>query len=484
MRYKVLILLLSLALQANASDIRATFDYKSFYVPGKGNMLECYFNFEGNSVVFSNTEDNYKQAQIESVLILKQFSDIIDFQKSVVKSPEVKGDMIIDFYDQKRLMAPDGKYTLEVTLKDLNNPKAGEIFHEIPIELKSSNKTAFFSDIQLVAGYSEAVENSDWAKSGYDIIPFLSSHFDSDFKELIFYSELYNSHKSLPEDEEFLLSYFVEDVNTEEVIENIIQRKRAKATSVIPVFSKLDISNLRTGKFNLVVEMRNKSNEVVAIEKRVFSRNNPVMRNEQKTVEDIESTFVQHFIYKDSLIEHIYSLTPIASNLERNTIENYIEGHTLLNLKTFFYNFWLERDALNPEQAWLDYKAEVDIVDDYFATRFKKGWQTDRGNIYLKYGPPNTVVDKTREEGAYPYYIWHYYKAGTFNNGKFVFYNRDLGRDEFELLHSNVRGERRNSKWNLVLHSRNTPDVEFFRGNTTPDGNSGQDAEDMFTNPW
>ena len=170
--------------------------------------------------------------------------------------------------------------------------------------------------------------------------------------------------------------------------------------------------------------------------------------------------------------------------MEISIMDNGLNSLSLLELKSFFYSFWNERDQVDPKRKWLAYKQALWETDELFSTRLKKGWQTDRGNIYLKYGKPNTVSDKTREEGAYPYFIWHYYKAGVYSNGKFVFYNRDIGQEDYELLHSNVRGERTNSKWNLVLHSRDTPDVNFFRDQTTPDQNSGRDARDTYANPW
>ncbi|MEM7162798.1 MAG: GWxTD domain-containing protein [Bacteroidota bacterium] len=483
MRIKALLIATLLTIQFSANNLRVTFDYKVFYVPGEGNMIECYFNFEGNSINFIPVEEGYKQGQIESTLILKRFQDIIDFEKSIVKSPEISGKSSIDFYDQKRLIAPDGDYILEIELKDVNNPDSEIVKHELDISIRNPKNKTFVSDIQLVAGYAKAEGNLEWSKSGYDIIPYLSSHYGQNFDELLFYSEVYNSNKEMGEKQDLLLSYFIEDLNSEEVVSDIIARKRIESAEVIPVFSKLNITDLASGKYNFVVEVRNRNNEVIAQKKRVISRNNPISPN-IPAVANLEETFADKFVFKDTLLEHIHSLRPIASNLERTIIENYPETYTLRNLKTFFYNFWKERNPINPEDEWEHYKTQVEKVEELFATRHKKGWQTDRGYVYLKYGPPNTVVDKTREEGAYPYYIWHYYKAGKFNNGRFVFYNKEFAREDYELLHSNVRGERRNDKWNVMLHSRNTPDLEFFRGNNTPDINSGTDADEFFTNPW
>jgi hypothetical protein len=96
-------------------------------------------------------------------------------------------------------------------------------------------------------------------------------------------------------------------------------------------------------------------------------------------------------------------------------------------------------------------------VNKLFGCRVLKGYETDRGRVYLKYGPPNTMMDRLNEMDTYPYTIWHYYRAGKYTNKRFVFYQPDLVTNCFPLLHSEVPGEIKNPQWNQILHSRNTP---------------------------
>ncbi len=64
-----------------------------------------------------------------------------------------------------------------------------------------------------------------------------------------------------------------------------------------------------------------------------------------------------------------------------------------------------------------------------------KGWRSDRGRIYVKFGPPDEIQSRPYELSTKPYEIWYYYRL----NLKFIFYDRH-GFGEYILM--NPQGER------------------------------------------
>ena len=69
--------------------------------------------------------------------------------------------------------------------------------------------------------------------------------------------------------------------------------------------------------------------------------------------------------------------------------------------------------------------------------------------------PPNTIMESPYGPATAPYEIWHYYALGSKqSNAKFVFYNPDMLADNYELIHSNVRGELYNPNWQRLLFDR------------------------------
>ena len=137
-------------------------------------------------------------------------------------------------------------------------------------------------------------------------------------------------------------------------------------------------------------------------------------------------------------------------------------------MQKYFHAFWIQTKPENPYEGWLSYKKQVYYTEKLFSTQIKHGFETDRGRVHLKYGAPNTVMDRPSEPSAYPYQIWQYYRIGQRSNVRFVFYNPDLVTNDYPLLHSEMQGELQNYRWQHDLHKRNSPNINIDDPN---DGN-------------
>ena len=79
------------------------------------------------------------------------------------------------------------------------------------------------------------------------------------------------------------------------------------------------------------------------------------------------------------------------------------ERKAFLALKTdaereaFIRDFWKRRDP-TPKTEWNEYKEEyyrrLEYVNRYFREEGKKGWLTDRGKVYIIYGPPDNIYEE------------------------------------------------------------------------------------------
>jgi GWxTD domain-containing protein len=78
--------------------------------------------------------------------------------------------------------------------------------------------------------------------------------------------------------------------------------------------------------------------------------------------------------------------------------------------QTFIEQFWLRRDP-TPGTDQNEMKEEnyrrIAFANDNFSAGLP-GWQTDRGMIYIKYGPPDTMDSHGATPVTYPYEIWRY----------------------------------------------------------------------------
>ncbi len=90
-------------------------------------------------------------------------------------------------------------------------------------------------------------------------------------------------------------------------------------------------------------------------------------------------------------------LVYLASEREMNELKNH------LNPKLAVDNFWLESSSdINRAKELIRIYYNRVLYANYYFTTFKEGWRTDRGMIYVIYGPPNSMYKTaTRERWVY-----------------------------------------------------------------------------------
>ena len=466
-----------------AKRLQAFLSYASFYSPDHGPYFETYLSVNGYSVQFvKNANDKY-QATIEVIMIFKQNDSIKDFKKYDLLSQEVNDTNLVNFnfVDQQRFVLKDGKYNFELLISDKNSKQQSykvneEIYIDFPV------KQINISGIELIETFKKSVNQSIITKNGYDLIPYVSDFYPEKTDKLTFYSEIYNTENVLGKDNAFLLSYFIETFESSKTILSLYKSKRENTKPVNIVFGEFDISKLPSGNYNLVNEVRDKSNNVITNNKVFFQRSKPSIQFEIKDIAalSVEETFAGKMTDKIEIENNIRSLYPISTEIERIFINDKLLKADLVLMQQYFFNFWLQRSNTDPLGAWLNYKKDVDLVNEKFGTKVKKGYDTDRGRVYLEYGPPNEIVDRTFDSsngvsdetwGSVPYQIWHYYKLKNQSNRKFVFANPNLALNDYELYHSDAVGEIYDPYWTNKLSRSNDLIIDDSKNPQSKAGN-------------
>jgi len=145
-----------------------------------------------------------------------------------------------------------------------------------------------------------------------------------------------------------------------------------------------------------------------------------------------------------------YLLTPdqktILQRLNNEGKENFME------------QYWREHDS-NISTKVIENRLEMieryRYVNRYFSVinTLTDGWQTDRGRIYMTYGPSEQTEDISSPISGNPYIIWNYY---SIKEGQvFVFEDRE-GFGDYRLVHSNVDGEIYSEDWDQRLKQGTT----------------------------
>ena len=450
-----LLLTICLAQLSWSQDLEAWFDFKMFTNPNDGPYVETHLNFTAQSIAYASINDSTIRAKVRATIIIKKGEEIVDFRKVDIDGPEVTKSTMVDFMDVQRFSLPPDSYTFEIELEDLNQTDGTIQYFNQEFQVKDPGKSLHISDITFVKAFAKAEEKTDLTRSGFDVLPYVNNYFPSNFDALIIYAEVYNTDELFGEGEKFALKTIIK-TKSGEIAGDLQKIKRESASQVIPILQTFDISSLRTDEYFVVVEVRDRDNKLLRTKSLEFFRNKYVedpSENELARI-DVSKAFVKNYMNQAELLEHLQSLYPIASNLERSTIQHQLPTADLILLQQYMYHFWARRDSENPQAAWEAYMIEVRKVENTFGARLKKGYQTDRGRIYLQYGPPNTRVMRHHNEDVWPYEIWHYYDLGNQHDRRFLFYDHTEVLEDFELLHSDVQGEMQNHEWKLIMRGR------------------------------
>jgi GWxTD domain-containing protein len=483
-RFLAILVFIISCVSTSKANVNLALDYATFYLVDKDQpYVEFYLSINGNSLYYGTTEEQKKQARVEITYLIEKGEEVVAFEKFRLNSPLYGAeDTFLDLVDLKRLSFPaeEGvEYYYTIIARDLISGKSVEETDKLRKNTFPKDRISI-SEILISHNVIAASGNSFFEKNGYDIIPSYTHFYGPDQDKLYFYIEVYNSSKSLGKNAQFLMEYSVVSLEDGQVIANLNAFKRMESAAVIPVIQSFGLEDLPTGKYALKVKLKNRENELMTTTSINFHRYNPNLSNYSAV--RTENTFVDSLTNKKELVEYIKCLAPISSASELQYAKNQVNYGDIKLMQQYFLNFWKERDVNQPQKAWFDYKQEVDKVNELFGYGNIKGYQTERGRVYLQYGPPSAMQNVPYQRDTYPYSVWQYYNLNGQTNRRFIFYSPSMEMLGYQVLHSNVPGEIQNPNWEFELISRGNPNLNV--GAETPEGATiQQEARDLFDNP-
>ncbi len=469
--FLLLILISTFSFSKNLSAYLYLAQFKS---PTEGPYIESYLNIEGKTVKFDKNENGEFQSKLEVLYLFKQNGQIKYYEKHILKSPTIKDSIIFfpNFTDVQRIAVDNGIYNFELKIIDLND--SVNTFSYSNILTVDVSQDYQFSDIEFVEQYKTTQKENILSKNGIDLTPYVSTYFPEYKDTLSFYSELYGSDVS----EDFLLQYYIEEARGHKKVNEYSQSKRISLQTVKPIFKSFSIKELYTGNFNLVLSLRNKQNKEVCRKTLFFQRYNSNIDASRDTIriDGVGLAGISDVKSIEQMKDYIKSLIPILDQKELTKANNILKSKDINLMKNFFNNYW-QTSSANPDKDWEIYNKNVQRVNRSYSSQIKKGYETDRGRVFLKYGQPNDINKSEHEPSTYPYEIWQYFEVNGETNRKFVFYNPELVGEDYVLLHSNLTGEKNNPYWQRDLTKRNSarPNSINDRQGESQYGNRAQD---------
>jgi hypothetical protein len=160
---------------------------------------------------------------------------------------------------------------------------------------------------------------------------------------LYFYAEIYNTQISTP-NESFLLSYYIQNANGNTKLSNFTQNRKVLAKDVLVLLNEFDLSLLPSGSYYVVVELRNRNNEIIASKSNFFQRSNKALSGDISGIAGIafDNSFAAKYT-KEEMIENIKCLAPISIQQELDYTKTLLANNDESLMRQYLIYFWEKR---------------------------------------------------------------------------------------------------------------------------------------------
>lgn len=436
---------------AKNKRLAAYLQTKQFSAPEIGNYIELHFQFLGYTLNYVEQGEDLI-GEVAVIMDITQNGAVVEKDAYRLNTPVMVNKVVDDFYDIKRVALAPGVYTCNLELLDMNNSKSS-VTTSFVFTVEDLTDAISISDILIAESAYVTEEMTHFYKSGYNILPRISTFYPTELSSMPVYFEVYNS--DLLTDSTFSVRQQLVNGTTGAVIPAYTYVTKHKTDKVVPIFKTVNLTDLPTGPYQLQLAVFDRKNNELSTQTYDFERSND-MEQVINTHEIILDPHFQGSITEDSVQYYLASLIPISGSVQTSSIMKTLRLKDRELSRKMIQGIWKEIDPVNTYEAWMKYKEQVQFVQSNFKTNFQPGFETDRGRVYLQYGAPSRTLEREMSAAEYPYEMWEYNKIGIYSNKKFIFYNPDLVNNNYKLLHSDMIGELQNNRWQYELSKRNT----------------------------
>ena len=199
MRYFLTLLATFVALAAQASPPQLLLDvarFRNLNKVEKGAEVEIYVTVPTQPLTYrQRAPRSFQSSAVVTLDILKADGKPV-YHEVITLKPPVLNDTTIAIKNPqsflKRVMLPDGKYTLRGTVKDQYKSANGETTVEKPLVLEAS-AGPFLSDIVLLARPAARGGDDAFSRGGYRLTRAPGGTYGRGAENLFFYTELHNA---------------------------------------------------------------------------------------------------------------------------------------------------------------------------------------------------------------------------------------------------------------------------------------------------
>ena len=372
--------------------------------------IEVYYKVHNPNLTYVRRESTYV-ASYEITGILRGRNNPQVASCSVAETyslPTYKDTQDGESYlvNKMELFAPPGEYKLELTLQDRISRRSFARPLEVHVPAFANAVYAMSSPL-FCRPASSGVVPDKFVKYGHAIVPEVARSYGGKQEDVPIYLEVYSPVGDTTR-ELFVLSRTFNRFQKLTRLDTV--RFFPEAGGKTPVIVTVSLKDFVPGEVELAVQLTDGVQPLA---------------DEVKTGFKVEWSLLSlvRFDWKAAIDQLVHIAEPRELKALREAPpDKHVE---------MFDAFWKAKDPTpdTPENEWEnEYYRRIRFADQHFTNPYRRGWRTDFGMIYIKYGEPDQIERYPFEMGQKPFEIWYYYGQGR----KFVFVDAK-GNDDYQL---------------------------------------------------
>lgn len=420
--------------------------------------LEIYYSLKRHLLYFREQEGAYNAEMQAFLLLHTPAGDTVDQMSwtNVTKVDDMEairdtGYLIVD---QLQAIVEPGEYLLEVRVEDRLSGSVSIAEERITVPTLRGVDLSL-SDIELAYLVEPETTRGVFYKNGHRVMPAPPGEFDPIRNLVYFYAEAYGLQMGAGLDSTYTVAYSVLSQRGER-FKDFSSRTYNKPGGTAVIISGINPVGLPSGSYFLKLEVvDNATGEMVTAQKRFVVTESIDRLAAKSGVSDLATRYPEAISINSERDARLVrkQILYLASKRELKTYDQL----NLTGKNSFIESFWSERDP-DPSTPVNEFKIQHYARWDYANERFSRfrgadeepnGWRTDKGRVFIVYGPPDEVERFPSDIGMKPWERWNYFgMQDKIQEGiaYFVFLDED-GFGSYKLIHSSVKGEIQSYDW-------------------------------------
>ena len=432
-------------------SFRMNIDLASFKYDQDVSYVEMYYSFSRSGIQYAKDNGTFTGAIVVHSIIRRddeEMEPVLKTWRVPVTLSDTANLQDRTLIGRVNFLLEPGKYRFAVISRDEARPQVSDSV-EIPFVVRDfGGRGAGISDVELASSIKKVADDPTniFAKNTLEIIPNPTLLYGKAMPNLMYYAELYN----VDIDPFVVKSEVVSSYGR--TMSSRIHERSGKHASRVEV-GQVNIGALPSGVYTLILAYGDSVGAYRQSQSKAFYVFNPDIPFDSLEAASVAGMIAAEFagMGEDELNEHFDMARYISTSAERD-VWGSLSGSE--SKRKFLTKFWRDRDSdpVTPfNEYYADYKQRIAVCNEQFRTAYRSGWRSDRGRVYMLYGPPDYIDRRSSESDMKPHEIWRYdYIEGGVD---FIFVDRS-GFNNFELVHSTKRNEINNPDWERSASTR------------------------------